>query len=90
MSQKSPGHDDDLEQPTPPGGPLRRDAPSGEQTPGEGAQAQDPGPEVQRVTREPGRNPALDDLPDRGPDQSQTEAALQQENAETSQDQPSQ
>ncbi len=88
MNEKAPGHQDDLEQPTPPGGPLRRDAAEGEATPGD--PAPDPGPQAQRVTREPGRNPALDDLPDSGPEQSPAEQALQAENAETSMDQPSQ
>ena len=44
--------DKDLDAPTPPGGPQRSDAPSGGHTPGE--PAKDPGPEVQRVTRDEG------------------------------------
>lgn len=76
----------DLDAPTPPGGPQRTDAPAGGRTPGE--PAKDPGPEVQRVTRDEGGE-APEPTADRA---EQDEAAhdLQQENAETSLDQPSQ
>ena len=40
------------ERPSPPGGPLRQDEPDADVTPGE--PAPDPGPEVQRVTRDEG------------------------------------
>lgn len=79
MNQKQ---HDDLDAPTPPGGPQRTDAPDGRETPG--TPAQDPGP----------RTPASgSDLPapegDR-PEQDDGERDLQEENAETSLDQPSQ
>ena len=75
-----------LDAPAPPGGPQRSDAPSGGQTPGE--PAQDPGPGTQRVTRDEGGD-AEEPTPDRW---TQSEAAhdLQEENAETHLDQPSQ
>ena len=77
---------DDLDAPTPPGGPQRSDAPSGSHTPGE--PAQDPGPEVQRVTRDEGgsaEEPVVDEAT-----QGQAAHDLQEENAETHLDQPSQ
>lgn len=75
----------DLDAPTPPGGPQRTDAPAGDQTPGE--PAKDPGPGTQRVTRDEGGD-AEEPTPD---DSGQGEASrdLQEENAETSLDQPS-
>ena len=42
----------DLVAPTPPGGPQRTDAPDGDRVPG--TPAQDPGPEVGRVTKPEG------------------------------------
>ena len=78
--------DKDLDAPTPPGGPQRADAPSGDHTPGE--PAKDPGPDVQRVTRDEGgdaEEPTQD-----APTQGQAAHDLQEENAETSLDQPSQ
>ncbi|MFC6288224.1 hypothetical protein ACFP3Q_14200 [Nocardioides sp. GCM10027113] len=78
--------DERLDAPAPPGGPQRADAPDGPVTPGE--PAPDPGPEVQRVTR---REEGEAHEPGPGEEgQSQVEAALQAENAETSLDQPSQ
>lgn len=79
MNQKQ---HDDLDAPTPPGGPQRTDAPDGRETPG--TPAPDPGPPA----------PATgSDLPapegDR-PEQDAEERDLQEENAETSLDQPSQ
>jgi hypothetical protein len=74
MNQKhhDQGHEEDLDDPTPPGGPQRTDAPGDARTP-------DPGP-------------APDDGPT--PDAARTPAAdgrdLQEENAATSLDQPSQ
>lgn len=79
-------NDKDLDAPAPPGGPQRSDAPSGGHTPGE--PAQDPGPEVQRVTRDEGGSadePTADEAT-----QGQAAHDLQEENAETSLDQPSQ
>ena len=79
----------DLDAPTPPGGPQRTDAPSGADTPGE--PAQDPGAGTQRVTRDEGGH-AEEPTRDRsGQDSGQDEASqdLQEENAETSLDQPS-
>lgn len=75
-----------IDAPTPPGGPQRTDAPDAPVVPGE--PAQDTGPGVARVTkREDGEAPSPTP-PDPGQD---TDAAqLQQENAETSLDQPSQ
>ena len=77
MNQKQ---HDDLDAPTPPGGPQRTDAPAGHETPGEAAP--DPGPSA----------PAAGSVPepqgDR-PEQDAEESDLQEENAETSLDQPS-
>ena len=76
----------DLDAPTPPGGPQRSDAPSGDHTPGE--PAQDPGPEVQRVTRDEGGG--AEEPTQEGAVQGQAAHDLQEENAETHLDQPSQ
>lgn len=67
--------------PQPPGGPLRRDEPDGPDTPGE--PAQDPG--VASVTDPIAADPELTP----GPVQSDADRDLQEENAETSLDQPS-
>ncbi len=75
----------DLDAPAPPGGPQRTDSPSGAETPGE--PAQDPGPGVQRVTRDEGGD-AEAPSPD-GSSQGEGEQQLQEENAQTSLDQPS-
>ena len=76
----------DLDAPTPPGGPQRTDAPDGASTPGE--EAPEPGPGVERVTKRSDSSdiPALthDER-----DQSGDEEAVQAENAGTSLDQPS-
>ena len=71
--------------PAPPGSPMRRDEPDAPVTPAE--PARDPGPEVQRVTRDEGGEapPPTGTEPEQG-DQARE---LQQENAETSLDQPS-
>lgn len=79
MNQKQ---HDDLDAPTPPGGPQRTDAPAGSETPGEAAP--DPGPSTPAsgtdVPAPAGDRPEQDEA---GRDQ-------QEENAETSLDQPSQ
>lgn len=72
----------DLDEPTPPGGPQRTDAPQGHETPGEAAP--DPGVPAPE---------SGDDVPaPRGdrPEQGEEGRDLQEENAETSLDQPSQ
>jgi hypothetical protein len=85
MNQK---HDtQDLDAPTPPGGPQRTDAPAGHDTPG--TEGQDPGPGTERVTKpDTGDHvpPVSHDLPE----QDEEGRELQEENAETSLDQPSQ
>lgn len=79
MNQKQ---HDDLDAPTPPGGPQRTDAPDGPETPG--TAAPDPGPSTPASgTDVPA--PAGD-----RPEQDDAERDLQEENAETSADQPSQ
>jgi hypothetical protein len=78
--------DKDLDAPKPPGGPQRGDAPSGHATPGE--EAKEPGPGVDRVTKRDDTH----DVPAPHADereQDADQAALQEENAETSLDQPS-
>ena len=76
----------DLDAPTPPGGPQRTDAPQGTTSPGE--PGKDPGPSAQRVTRPEGGSEAPSPSHvDAG--QSDEERDLQEENAETSLDQPS-
>lgn len=79
MNQKQ---HDDLDAPTPPGGPQRTDAPDGHDTPGD--PASDPGPSTPA---------AGTDVPaptgDR-PEQDEGAREVQEENAETSMDQPSQ
>ncbi|WP_127479050.1 hypothetical protein [Nocardioides pantholopis] len=80
---------DSRENQPPPRSPLRDDEPAAPMEPIEGAK--DPGPQVQRVTRDD--TPGTDDPPptsgDR-PEQGDAERAAQEENAETSMDQPSQ
>jgi hypothetical protein len=72
----------DLDEPRPPGGPQRTDAPQGHETPGEAAP--DPGPSTPATGT---------DVPaphgDR-PEQDDAARDVQEENAETSLDQPSQ
>lgn len=84
MNQKQ---HDDLDAPTPPGGPQRTDAPSGTETPGE--PAADPGPGTERVTKRDDSHDVPAPAGDRR-DQDTDERDLQEENAETSLDQPSQ
>lgn len=83
MNQKDPHHEpDELDEPTPPGSPMRRDAPSGSETPG--TPAPDPGP---------GPVPAGGEMPETEGDrpvQEPHERDLQEENAASSLDQPSQ
>ncbi len=76
----------DLDAPRPPGGPQRTDAPDGPETPGEAAA--DPGPGTERVTKPDSGPPPEPTGPE--PGQSQEQREVQQENAETSLDQPSQ
>ncbi|MEI5676554.1 MULTISPECIES: hypothetical protein [unclassified Nocardioides] len=79
MNQKQ---HDDLDAPTPPGGPQRTDAPDGRDTPGEAATA--PAPSTPA---------AGTDVPEPSGDRPEQDAAerdAQEENAETSLDQPSQ
>ncbi|MCW2791531.1 MAG: hypothetical protein JWO76_629 [Nocardioides sp.] len=76
----------DLDAPTPPGGPQRTDAPAGSETPGE--PGKDPGPSAQRVTRPEGEGDVPSPAHDRD-DQTDGDRDLQEENAETSLDQPS-
>jgi hypothetical protein len=74
-----------LDAPTPPGGPQRTDAPDGSQTPGE--PGKDPGPAVERVTKPEG---GADAPPvTHRPTQDDEGRVVQEENAETSLDQPS-
>ena len=83
MSQKQ--NHEDLDAPTPPGGPQRTDAPDGAETPGRTTVGASPQP--------PSSGSAADDQsPPPVPRTQQSEEGrdLQQENAETSQDQPSQ
>ncbi len=75
----------DLDAPSPPGGPQRTDAPSGGRTPGE--PARDPGANTQRVTRDEGGD--ADEPTSDGASQGEAARGLQEENAETSLDQPS-
>ena len=85
MADRSPQEKD---QPAPPGGPQRRDEPSGTRTPGD--PAPDPGPEVQRVTRdEGGTAPDVPEPEVTEPVQDEAAREVQEENAETSLDQPS-
>src|SRR3954454_6098364 len=71
----------------PPGSPMRSDTPDGPVTPGE--PVMDPGPQVQRVTRDEGGEAHEPDAGDTRGDPDPGEGALQRENAETSLDQPS-
>ena len=76
----------DLDAPTPPGGPQRTDAPDGASTPGE--EATEPGPGVERVTKRSDSSdvpPVTHDERDQDGDEEQVQA----ENAGTSLDQPS-
>ena len=76
-----------LDAPAPPGGPQRTDTPSGDRTPGD--PAPDPGPAATRVTRDGDEGEAHE--PDRsGHGQDRAAREAQEENAETSLDQPSQ
>ena len=84
MSQKQ--HDEGLDAPTPPGGPQRTDAPDGSTTPGE--PARDPGPGTERVTK-PAGHADVPPAPDHD-GQAEENRDLQEENAESSLDQPSQ
>ena len=78
MAEDVPREDQDLDAPTPPGGPQRQDAP------GEGAHhGGDEEP------RRPGYAPS-DDSEDSGVVKHPGDPDLQEENAETSLDQPSQ
>ncbi len=81
--------DSSLDAPRPPGGPQRDDAPAGPDSPGQAAP--DPGPGTSRVTRpdDDGTEAHPGESADR-PEQDEARRALQQENAETSLDQPSQ
>jgi hypothetical protein len=72
----------DLDEPTPPGGPQRTDAPQGHETPGE--PAQDPGPAT------PASGTDVPEPHGDRPEQDDAERDAQEENAETSLDQPSQ
>ena len=76
---------DPQDRPAPPGGPLRQDAPDADVVPGE--PAQDPGPEVERVTKDDGGEVP----PPTGtePEQGEHQRDLQEENAGSSLDQPS-
>ena len=78
---------DPLDAPRTPRSPLRDDEPDAPLNPGE--PAKDPGPQVERVTK---RDDSHDIPPIQGEDVEPTEAerALQQENAGTTYDQPSQ
>jgi hypothetical protein len=86
-----------IDAPAPPGGPQRTDAPSGPDTPGE--PGRDPGPGTERVTKRPeppGGSVAPEDVrdqpghrPDARDPEGDAERAAQLENAETSQDEPS-
>jgi hypothetical protein len=78
MNQKQ---HDDLDAPTPPGGPQRTDAPDGGETPG--TAAPDPGPSA------PATDSAVPTPEGDRPEQDDEERDQQEENAETSLDQPS-
>jgi hypothetical protein len=71
----------------PPGSPMRSDTPDAPVTPAE--PAMDPGPQVQRVTRDDGGEAHEPDADDGRGDPDPGEEALQEENAGTSLDQPS-
>ena len=76
----------DQDAPQPPGSPMRTDAPDAPVTPGE--PVLDPGPEVTRVTRDDDKGQAASPTAaQRGQDPDAR--ALQEENAETSMDEPS-
>jgi hypothetical protein len=74
-----------LDAPTPPGGPQRTDAPDGSATPGE--PGKDPGPATERVTKPEGESDVPPVTHQRTQDDEDRD--LQEENAETSLDQPS-
>ncbi|MET1059434.1 MAG: hypothetical protein ABWX84_07540 [Nocardioides sp.] len=73
-----------IDAPAPPGGPQRTDAPETSATPGENAPDPDP---------DPGSDPGAGQIPepvgDASAQQDEQERSLQEENAETSLDQPS-
>ncbi|MBJ7357026.1 MAG: hypothetical protein JHD21_06670 [Nocardioides sp.] len=74
--------------PQPPGGPLREDAPDGPMAPGDGTEGDDkPDHGVPRVSfgDSSGDEPEVTEEPAQGDE----ERSLQEENAETSLDQPS-
>jgi hypothetical protein len=76
----------DLDKPQPPGGPLRQDAPAGGLAPdGERAELPDGGSDGDQPV-EGSVPPVSHDEPEQG----DVAAAVQEENAESSQDQPSQ
>jgi hypothetical protein len=79
----NPQGSSDLDAPTPPGGPLRSDAPAGPVTPGGPGTPAQPGEpqEAERPTRTV-EEPV-------GPSGSQTSSTAQEQNAESSQGEPS-
>lgn len=79
---QTPKQDQDLDAPTPPGGPLRQDAP--------GPGAHHGGDEAPRRPGDAAAHDADDDSSDDEPETHPGDRDLQQENAETSLDQPSQ
>lgn len=79
---------DARETPPPPRSPLREDEPDAPMEPIEGAQ--DPGPQVQRVTKDEGPEEIPPITRDPEFEQDEDERDLQEENAETTMDQPSQ
>jgi hypothetical protein len=84
VADETPKQDQDLDAPTPPGGPLRQDAP--------GPGAHHGGDEAPRRPGDAAPD-AGDDATDESADEPDTHPGdrdLQQENAETSLDQPSQ
>ena len=79
--------------PAPPGGPQRTDQPDGMQTPGEAATGDDAEPKSEPKSEPEGEPRGENDVPEpTTPEPGQGEAAreAQEENAETSLDQPSQ
>jgi len=81
VAEQTPKQDQDLDAPTPPGGPLRQDAP------GPGAHhGGDEAPRRPGAAASPDADHSETDEPDTHPG----DRDLQQENAETSLDQPSQ
>lgn len=84
MNQKRhvEGDTSDLDKPTPPGGPNRTDAPDGPFSPGK--PAQDPGPEVERVTKRTDAPGEAVEHPDADAEQSEAGETVQERNAEES------